>query len=42
MLDERVRVDLPGGTLTITWRGDGEPVWMKGPAVAVFDGEIKL
>jgi diaminopimelate epimerase len=35
---ERVR----GGTLQITWRGEGEPVWMTGPAVRVFEGEIDL
>jgi diaminopimelate epimerase len=38
LLDERVRVRLPGGTLVVSWRGKGEPVWMTGPAVAVFDG----
>jgi diaminopimelate epimerase len=42
LLDERVRVVLPGGTLVVSWRGRGEPVWMTGPAVAVFDGVIDL
>ena len=39
-LDERVRVDLPGGQLVISWSGtDDEPVWMTGSAVEVFRGE---
>jgi diaminopimelate epimerase len=41
-LDERVRVDLPGGTMHIEWAGEGEPVWMTGPAVTVFQGQIEL
>ena len=41
-LDARVRVDLPGGTLEVAWEGEGEPVWMKGPAAWVFDAEIEL
>jgi diaminopimelate epimerase len=40
-LDERVRVALPGGELVIEWRGPGHPVWMTGPAVTVFEGEIE-
>ncbi len=40
-LDGTVRVDLPGGSLTIHWR-QGEPVFMTGPAVRVFEGEIEL
>lgn len=39
---ERVRVSLPGGELMITWAGPGEVVWMTGPAVEVFRGEIEL
>jgi diaminopimelate epimerase len=42
LLDERVEVRLRGGTLHISWRGEGEPVMMTGPAVSVFDGEIDL
>jgi diaminopimelate epimerase len=40
LLAERVRVDLPGGTLQIRWSGRGEPVWMTGPAVSVFEGHL--
>jgi diaminopimelate epimerase len=42
LLDERVSVAVRGGTLTIAWRGEGEPVLMTGPATRVFDGEIDL
>lgn len=41
-LDEQVTVILPGGALTIRWAGVGEPVWMTGPAVEVFQGQIEL
>lgn len=42
LLDDRVSVDLPGGSLSIKWRGAGEPVWMTGPATPVFEGQIEL
>ncbi|MCK5640313.1 MAG: diaminopimelate epimerase [Gammaproteobacteria bacterium] len=42
LLDETVIVNLPGGALSIHWEGDGEPVWMSGPAVTVFEGHIDL
>ena len=35
-----VRVDLDGGTLHVSWRGDG--VWMTGPTAHVFDGQWQL
>lgn len=38
-VDERVRVDLPGGTLRIAWRGPGHTLWMTGPAAFAFEGE---
>jgi diaminopimelate epimerase len=38
-VDERVRVELPGGTLEIDWPGPGHALWMTGPAAFVFDGE---
>jgi diaminopimelate epimerase len=46
LLGEAVRVDTRGGRLTIRWAG-GEngpncAVWMTGPAVAVFEGEIEI
>ncbi|MGR9051720.1 MAG: diaminopimelate epimerase, partial [Gammaproteobacteria bacterium] len=42
LLDHRVNVELPGGTLTIEWLGRGRPVLMTGPATTVFEGSIEL
>ena len=38
LVDDAVRVDVPGGELTITWPGGG-PVFMEGDAVEVYSGE---
>lgn len=40
-LDASVDVQLPGGTLGIEWEGEGKPVWMRGPAQFVFEGEMQ-
>jgi diaminopimelate epimerase len=42
LLESPVRVELPGGELSISWAGRGEPVLMTGPAVTVFQGVIAL
>ncbi|RDE49225.1 MAG: diaminopimelate epimerase [Candidatus Accumulibacter meliphilus] len=42
LLDSPVRVEMPGGRLSITWNGPGTPVLMTGPAVTVFKGEIEI
>ncbi len=42
LLDDMVTVDLPGGPLRISWTGEGQPVWMTGPATTVFEGTIEL
>jgi len=42
LLAEKVRVDLPGGTLHIAWKGPGNPLYMTGPATHVYDGFIHL
>ncbi|MDN5871681.1 MAG: diaminopimelate epimerase [Nitrococcus sp.] len=42
LLDDRVKVDLAGGELVIYWNGGDAPVWMTGPAVSVYEGEIQL
>ncbi|MFN3883136.1 MAG: diaminopimelate epimerase [Rhodocyclaceae bacterium] len=42
LLDSPVRVSTRGGELTIAWGGMGEPVWMTGPAVTVFTGELEI
>lgn len=36
---ERVTAHLPGGTLRLYWRGEGNPIHMAGPAEFVFEGE---
>ncbi|MDR0217738.1 MAG: diaminopimelate epimerase [Enterobacteriaceae bacterium] len=42
LLDKQVRVDLPGGTLQISWEGPGQSLYMTGPATHVYDGTIHL
>ncbi|MEO1750819.1 diaminopimelate epimerase [Thiofaba sp. EF100] len=41
-LVDTVKVDLPGGRLTIHWQGEGRHVLMTGPATRVFEGRITL
>lgn len=41
LVDDEVQVNLPGGSLTIRWDGEGD-VFMKGPAERVFDGRIQV
>ncbi|TXT25815.1 MAG: diaminopimelate epimerase [Gallionellaceae bacterium] len=42
LLDERVHVTTRGGVLSISWAGGEEPVWLTGPAITVFEGEINI
>lgn len=42
LLEKQVQVNLPGGSLTIEWQGEGQPVMMTGPAVTVYEGQIQL
>lgn len=48
LLQSPVKVSMRGGELSITWAGDSHldktnaPVWMTGPAVTVFEGEIEI
>jgi diaminopimelate epimerase len=42
LLDEDVRVDLPGGTASVSWTGVGEHLWLTGPATTVFTGLIDI
>lgn len=42
LLAQNVKVHTRGGDLIICWEGDNQPVWMTGPAVTVFEGEINL
>ena len=42
LTDAKVTIHLTGGDLTIEWEGETAPVFMTGPAVEVFRGEIDL
>ncbi len=42
LLDENVQVLLTGGTLNISWKAEGEPIFMTGPTTTVFEGSIEL
>jgi diaminopimelate epimerase len=41
-LQDPVTVALPGGKLSISWAGEGQPVMMTGPTAVVFEGTIKI
>ncbi|WP_199733973.1 diaminopimelate epimerase [Candidatus Pantoea edessiphila] len=42
ILESKVRVDLPGGTLYISWEGKGKSIYMTGPATHIYDGCIYI
>lgn len=42
LLANRVKVDLPGGSLDISWDGPGTPLYMTGPTSHVYDGVLQL
>lgn len=42
LLDEHVKVHLPGGDLYVSWRGQGHNVMMTGPASSVFEGQMLI
>ena len=42
LVGDDVRVNLPGGQLEIRWQGEGEALWLIGPAATVFEGSIDL
>ena len=39
-LHSNIRVDMPGGDLSVEWQGNNFDVWLTGPAATVFDGSI--
>lgn len=41
-LSDLVTVELPGGKLSISWAGRGNPVIMTGPTAVVFEGSIRI
>ncbi|NML60249.1 diaminopimelate epimerase [Massilia sp. RP-1-19] len=42
LLDSPVRVSARGGDLSVAWEGLGQSVFLSGPAVTVFEGEVEL
>lgn len=40
VLDEHVRVELPGGAAEVDWAGPSKSVYLSGPAERVFDGKL--
>ncbi|MSQ49491.1 MAG: diaminopimelate epimerase [Betaproteobacteria bacterium] len=42
LLDSPVAVEARGGTLTVSWAGGDNAVWLKGPARSVFEAEIEI
>jgi diaminopimelate epimerase len=42
LLDASVRVQTHGGELSIRWAGSGSDVFLTGPAITVFQGEMEL
>jgi diaminopimelate epimerase len=42
LLQEKVQVDAPGGSMTVRWGGPGEHLWLTGPAVSVFEGTVDV
>ena len=41
-LEGTIDAELRGGHLTLSWAGEGEPVYMTGPATTVFEGKVEL
>lgn len=37
LIDTEVAIDLPGGTLHITWPGEGHPAWLDGPTTQILE-----
>lgn len=42
LLTSPVRVSMHGGELSIAWNSENDSVFLSGPAVSVFDGEINI
>ena len=41
-MDSPVCIELPGGRLSIEWAGPGQSVRMTGPAVRVYEGQVRF
>lgn len=42
LADSPLQVHTRGGALQVTWQGTGQVVYLSGPAVSVFDGEVTI
>jgi len=42
VVEDRARIELRGGDLEIEWQGGENPIFMTGPAAAVFEGTFPL
>ena len=42
LVDDEVRVNLPGGQLVVSWRGNADTVWLTGNAELISEGTIDL
>ena len=42
LLSSEVSVHLPGGELSVAWKGGQERVWLGGPTSTVFEGTIHM
>ena len=42
LVDDSVRVELTGGALQISWKGEGSTLLMSGEATTVFEGKVRL
>jgi len=42
LVDEDVRVNLPGGQVMVSWRGNADPVWLTGNVELISEGIVDL
>ena len=42
LVDDEVRITLPGGDLTVLWSGPGHALWLEGPAEVSFRGHVEI
>ncbi len=40
LLEDDVKVSVPGGEMSVKWEGPGEHLWLIGPATTVFEGSV--
>ena len=42
LLDDTVVAELRGGDVTVQWSGEGQSIYLTGPAETVYEGQLKL